>query len=360
MELIMNITREIFDEQRRPRFGVSNPERMNLAFWEWMIRGDDEKPPEDDSLLGKMGLITREGILKSSYGPYRARDLFQVPLDRGAGPIWTFDRMGQTKTELPDGRIVCIAGEHEDSYDPDFYIYNDVVVLGPNDEVEIYGYPKDVFPPTDFHTATLVGNSIIIIGCIGYFEQRLPGHTPVYSLNLQDYTISELKTTGEKPGWILRHEAELRDDDTIRIKDGEIQIKKDKAYPFLRNSEEYSLDLKTGVWSRLTDRRPFQLCIRRQDRGWFPTERRIDVNQFFSDLTEIAEFLETNSDDDRDAVFNFQESWIRVIIGFHQIEVMADASISLNEVTKFVDLVRVNLEEAIGFPCESLHLAGGA
>ena len=54
----------------------------------------------------------REGILKSTYGPYRARDLFQVPLNRDDGPIWTFDRMGQSRIELPDGRLVCVAGEH--------------------------------------------------------------------------------------------------------------------------------------------------------------------------------------------------------------------------------------------------------
>ena len=58
--------------------------------------------------------------------------------------------MGQSQTELPDGRLICVAGEHEDSYDPDFHIYNDVVVFDPSGEYEIYGYPQNVFPPTDF------------------------------------------------------------------------------------------------------------------------------------------------------------------------------------------------------------------
>ena len=39
-------------------------------------------------------------------------------------PVWCFIRYGATRTKIPDGRIVCIGGEHEDSYDPDFYIYN--------------------------------------------------------------------------------------------------------------------------------------------------------------------------------------------------------------------------------------------
>jgi hypothetical protein len=33
-EARMRISREVFDEQRRPRFGTANPERMRLAFWE--------------------------------------------------------------------------------------------------------------------------------------------------------------------------------------------------------------------------------------------------------------------------------------------------------------------------------------
>lgn len=164
----MQISRELFDRERRPRFGSANPERMQLAFWEWMIRGDESATDDESSVLGPLGLLMREGKLKSGYGPYRARDLFKVPLDREDGPIWTFDRMGATRTELPDGRVVCIGGEHEDYYDPDFCIYNDVVVLGPGDEIEIYGYPKEVFPPTDFHTANIVGDRIILIGCLGY------------------------------------------------------------------------------------------------------------------------------------------------------------------------------------------------
>ncbi len=83
--------------------------------------------------------MTRNGVLKSGYGPWRVRDLFYAPPSPAEGPVWTFDRMGQTRTELPDGRLVCVAGEHEDYYDPDFHIYNDVVVFAPGGGVEVYG-----------------------------------------------------------------------------------------------------------------------------------------------------------------------------------------------------------------------------
>ena len=71
-----------------------------------------------------------------------------------------------------------IAGEHEDFYDPDFCIYNDVFVERARRPPGIYRYPKDVFPPTDFHTATLVGDEIILIGSLGYRDLRRAGRSP--------------------------------------------------------------------------------------------------------------------------------------------------------------------------------------
>ena len=43
-----------------------------------------------------------------------------------------------------------MGGEHEDFYDPDFCIYNDVVVYDGHGDFTIYGYPKEVFPSHGF------------------------------------------------------------------------------------------------------------------------------------------------------------------------------------------------------------------
>lgn len=85
---------------------------------------------------------------------------------------------------MPDGRAVHIGGEHEDYYDPDFFIYNDVTVVGPDGSIKIRGYSRGVFPPTDFHSATLAGDAILIIGRLGYPDQRVAGRTPVCSKKL--------------------------------------------------------------------------------------------------------------------------------------------------------------------------------
>src|SRR5579862_3682276 len=118
----MKITKEIFEQQRLPRFGTANPERIQNNFWKWMIRGDQSvcNEAEGEESSSRPGLVIQDGKIRSAMGPYYVRQLFDVNSACSDGPIWTFDRMGATCTELPDGRIVCVGGEHEDFYDPDF------------------------------------------------------------------------------------------------------------------------------------------------------------------------------------------------------------------------------------------------
>src|SRR5581483_9798876 len=117
-----------------------NPQRMDNPFWKAMVH--------------------------SGCNAYLARRTFG-DTERFGQPVWCYDRFGRTTTLLPDGRIVEIAGEHEDWYDADFCIYNDIVIFDGKGNFEILGYPERVFPPTDFHSATLVRDSIYIIGSLG-------------------------------------------------------------------------------------------------------------------------------------------------------------------------------------------------
>ena len=161
--------------------------------------------------------------------------------------------MGATRTPHPDGRVICIGGEHEDYYDPDFCIYNDVVVLDLDGSVEIYGYPREVFPPTDFHSSTLVGNSVIEIGRLGYQDERRSGATPVMVLDLATYRFEECPSHGELPGWIFGHEAQLSGG-AITIRGGEIHEEKDGEATIRRNFDDFAYDIATGSWKRLTTR----------------------------------------------------------------------------------------------------------
>jgi hypothetical protein len=230
-------TRAQFVRETAPRRGVANPERMLVPTWEWLVRD---------------GRSARQ-----------ARQRFEGP-DLGQ-PGWTFHRYGATATRLPDGRIVCIGGEHEDSYDWDFFIYNDVVVLSPaagaptdapldlaTCGVEILGYPVDEFAPTDFQTATRVGDQIVIVGTTGYGPDRRDGETPVYVLDTRTWTMRAVPTTGRGPGWISRHAARLDGDGrSLRIAHGHVCSAKTCRPNEASFRLHLAADLAAGRWEEI-------------------------------------------------------------------------------------------------------------
>ncbi|MGC6464228.1 MAG: hypothetical protein ACON38_20295 [Akkermansiaceae bacterium] len=169
-----------FKKFRNPRPGTSNPQDLTNPYWVWCV--------------------------ENKGSGYANNEKFNGPCSFDAGPAWCCDRFGQTTTNLPDGTKVLVAGEHEDHYDPDFHIYNDVIVVDPDGQVRIYGYPENVFPPTDFHSATLVGNEVILIGSLGYPDQRNDQETQVLRLSLTDWSIAS-QPTSNPPGWISHHQA---------------------------------------------------------------------------------------------------------------------------------------------------------
>jgi ankyrin repeat protein len=208
---------------RYRRFGQSNPEVTNDPFWMAMIR--------------------------SGANAWSATQHFKDRAAEPDEPVWCADRFGQSLTQLPDGRIVEIGGEHEDGYDPDFSIYNDVFVYDSSGGVQIYSYPKKDFPPTDFHTATLVGQHIYIIGSLGYEDTRQYGTTPVYRLSLDDFHIESMSTTGDMPGWIYGHRASLKEGSRIHMTGGKVCAMMGAQEQHKPNTKEYILVLKTMVWS---------------------------------------------------------------------------------------------------------------
>ena len=126
--------------------------------------------------------------------------------------------------------------------------------------IAILGYPNADFPPTDFHSATPVGDSILIIGRQGYADKRLAGTTPVYKLNLHSMRMSAVETHGEPPGWIYRHSATLSDEGPlIRVSGGERWTSGDQ--PMSTNIDSWSLNTATGEWRRVRRATVFTLSI---------------------------------------------------------------------------------------------------
>ena len=215
----VDVSPEAFNRHCTGRAGQANPEPYLPDFWREQIRTGRSGHVAEVEIMGKRAQFC------------------------GGTPVWSFQRFGRTATPLPDGRLVLVAGEHEDHYDPDFCIYADVTVLDGKGGVEHFIYPQDVFPPTDFHTATLVDDHILLIGSLGYQGQRAEGVTQVLRLDLGDFSIRPVETTGHNPGWINRHRAAL-DARTIIVNGGRIEP------GYRENGDTFVLDLDTLVWRR--------------------------------------------------------------------------------------------------------------
>ena len=244
--------------------GTANPSIMSNPFWKYMIF---------------------EGIPAwSARTAFSASPEVTFELDR---PVWSFRRWGATRTRIPDGRMICIGGEHEDFYDPDFCIHNGQCLWLPKSvlwvnrngrrgchcistitwvwcpslaEARAYhnlwvshlhlnkksfvlrtdvhrSYPTAIFPPTDFHTATYYVDpktkqeSIYIVGGLGYHDSPSREKTEVYRLDLTDFRIQLIPTSGAGPQiGTSEHRASLVEGDGGQGPIIEIITKDEKRY----------------------------------------------------------------------------------------------------------------------------------
>lgn len=278
----MDLSTVDYEGSSRPRYGMANPERIENPLWEHIIRNG----------LGGYGVRKqfcdprRPCPRSNSTSAYREQE---------NGPVWCWDRLGRTSTALPDGRIVHVAGEHEDFYDPDFCIFNDVVVEHPDGQLEIYAYPKEVFPPTDFHTATLVGDKIILIGSIGYRDLRRFGTCQVFRLDTSTWRMEKVETTGEGPGWIAHHEVAYDGGNSILVYGGRLQRLtagngEEQGIESVTNPRLMELQLDSFTWQTVPfgDRRYFDVALEDYRTGRNPSygtanPERID-NPFWHEM----------------------------------------------------------------------------
>ena len=213
---------------------TQNPTNLTNPYWQWLVKNN-----------------------------VSAYDLENVVKSKTAKPLWSMGRMGQSSTLLPDGREILIGGEFEDGYDPLFWIYNDVIVKHPDGKIEIFGYPKHIFSPTDFHTATLVGDEIWLIGSLGYGEDRDTTQTSVYKLNIHTYKIEKIETRNSM-GWVFKHSATFKDNQII-VTGGEIWL--GSELPIVENFDEWALNLKTLIWKNISKKDWQVFMVQRKDIG---------------------------------------------------------------------------------------------
>jgi hypothetical protein len=128
----------------------NNPEVVTSPYYESLIRM-------------KMGAYSaRTFFIKYFNTPESKLTDYQLYLSQCSEPFWTFSRVGKSITKLSDGREIHIGGEHEDYYDPDFCIYNDVICMN-TDINDVICMNTDDFLPLIFIPPRLLDTSFMLL-----------------------------------------------------------------------------------------------------------------------------------------------------------------------------------------------------
>ena len=90
----------------------------------------------------------------------------------------------------------------------------------------------------------------MLFGSVGYADGRFCDETPVYRLHCETLAIEKIETTGEKPGWISRHRAHLKDESEIYLSGGKVCAMVNGKEVYRDNPNGYVLDLTRMIWRR--------------------------------------------------------------------------------------------------------------
>lgn len=165
-----------------------------------------------------------------------------------APPLWRAHacRWGVNRAELSDGRVVWSGGQFEDSYDPMFCIFNDILVEHPDGRSpELFTYPREVFPPTDYHACVEADGYLYLFGNMGYPEDRTPDRVQVLRLDLTTYAMDRLMTKGWSPPWLLGQRAKLSDSAPRDLKLGMTFVASERPEVHFRG-EPFGILVKRG------------------------------------------------------------------------------------------------------------------
>lgn len=271
-----------FAAEASPRYGNANPERVETG----VLASSIKHHWSAARLREHLGVAAERHPSHQNVGHSAHRDTMP-------GPVWGWQRVGRTSTPLLDGRIVHVAGSQEDFYDPDFCIYNDVVVEHPDGRAELFLYPCDVFPPTDFHSATLVGAEIILIGSLGYADRRRPGETQILRLDTNTFRVDRIQATGSGPGWIAHHAADRSSDTAIRITGGTTQT----SHGAVTNGGTFTLDLAALKWRHEETEPAAEPAVDRDELAAIEVELALADEQYPLDMRSLRliTFFERNA-----------------------------------------------------------------
>jgi hypothetical protein len=186
------------------------------------------------------------------------------------------------------------------------------------------------------------------VGCLGYPDDRRPGYTPVYALDLQGYRISEFKTSGDRPGWLFKHEAKWDPEGNITIRGGTIIEESKGEHRYWRNVEDFALNIQSGVWHRLTNRNWHQFLIHREDWGDILLEHCPDLETLLPRIIELAAEPRRHWNQAQIVVGGVNVS---LTVDVQEIRIVVEGHLSGESAVRFAEEVRGRTEATVQHRC---------
>lgn len=171
---------------------------------------------------------------------------------------------------------------------------------------------------------------------------------PVYVLDLTGYSISEMGTSGEMPGWISKHEANFDAEGFITIHRGQVIEGRGGEQRFRSNFEDYALDIASGAWRRLTNRNWRQFKISQKDGKLFVLDRHPQAEVL---MPRGIEQLVVPSEKGSHVRIVIDGVPVSLTVGLKCIEMVVEGSLSDELSLRLAEEIRANAQAAIGRPC---------
>jgi hypothetical protein len=148
------------------------------------------------------------------------------------------------------------------------------------------------------------------------------------------------------PGWISRHEAEVGGEGVITVQGGRVFEGKQQ---YVRNLEEYELDLRTASWRRITNRNWRQFSVRQEDGKWFAAQPQLlGVDDLVPSGTERASIQPREY---RAARIVVEGVPVLLEVGMGSVEIVVEGSLTEGARTQLCETIRRNAEVFLKQTC---------
>ena len=165
---------------------------------------------------------------------------------------------------------------------------------------------------------------------------------------MSGYQITEMQTTGDNPGWIFGHQADLDADGIINIRGGEIIQKEGDRQKFRRSLENFTLDIRSWTWRRTTNRNWHQFSILQENGGLFVLDRRPKPHTLLPNGIEHVGLPCEGWDGARILIDGVPVS---LNVGVSSIDVIVEGNLSPEKASRLAEEIRLKAESVAGSRC---------